>query len=126
MKSIFPHKNLKPNEETIQDALENTFPIWKQIENFTISNYNGISEWHFSGEKYGWSLRINDKKRVVVYLLPREKYFKIALVFGQKALDRIFESDIAETIISELRNSKRFAEGTGIRIAVKDPSCIDC
>ena len=100
-----------------------TFHIWQEIAAFTIQNYpQAVAEWHFSGEKFGWSYRINDHKRVLVYLLPRDGFFKVALVFGQKALDQIMASEISETIKTELENTKKYAEGKGIRIAVNDRS----
>ncbi len=82
-------------------------------------------EWKFSGEKFGWSYRINDAKRVIVYLLPRQHFFKIAFVFGNKATEKILESDVSEVIKNELRLAKVHAEGRGIRIDIRDDSDID-
>jgi len=58
-------------------------------------------------------------------LLPRDKYFKIALSFGQKAFDKIMSSSISDTIKLELSNAKAYAEGRGIRIEVKDNSILN-
>ena len=83
-----------------------------------------VEEWNYSGDKFGWSFRLKDKKRVLVYLLPRDKFFKVAFVFGQKATDAIFESPISENIKSEIRSAKVYAEGRGIRVDVKNKSVI--
>jgi len=56
--------------------------------------------------------------------LPREKFFKVALVFGQKATDKLLESNIAETIRTEIKAAKVYAEGRGIRIEVRDKSIL--
>jgi Protein of unknown function (DUF3788) len=123
MKSIFNDKSTVPTNPDLEGGLMETFHIWHEIAAFTIQNYpQAVAGWHFSGEKFGWSFRINDHKRVLVYLLPRDGFFKVALVFGQKALDQIFESDISQSIKTELENTKKYAEGKGIRIAVNDPS----
>lgn len=125
MKSIFMDKNLKPTVEDLKNGLGNTYPIWNAIEDFTRSNYaDATGDWNFSGDKFGWSYRIKDKKRVLVYLLPRDQFFKTAFVFGEKALDQIYESDISDKIKAELRNAKKYAEGKGIRIDVKDLSTL--
>lgn len=79
-----------------------------------------ISAWHFSGEKFGWSYRISDKKRVLIYLLPRDGFFKTAFVFGQKATDEIQKSTIDDTIKKELLAVKVYAEGRGIRLEVRN------
>jgi hypothetical protein len=82
MKSIFLDKNERPTAQNIRDALGETFDLWRQFIDFTKSLYpDAQEEWHFSGEKFGWSYRIKDKKRVILYLLPRDRFFKAALVF---------------------------------------------
>jgi len=90
-----------------------------------LSKYpTGLAEWNFPGKKYGWSYRIKYKRRAIIYLLPRDKYFKVAFVFGQKAFDTIMGSDICVEIKSELEQATKYAEGRGIRIEVKDDSLI--
>ena len=74
----------------------------------------------FQEKKYGYSYRIKDKKRAILYFLPRKDYFKVAFVFGQKATDIILESDIAPETKNELAQARKYAEGRGIRIDVKN------
>ena len=81
---------------------------------------DGKAEWNFPGKKYGWSYRIKDKKRAILYFLPLDHYFKVAFVFGQKAFDQIMESPISDRIKKELSEAPKYAEGRGIRIDVKD------
>ena len=57
-------------------------------------------------------------------MLPRDKYFKVAFVFGQKATDLILNSDITESIKTDLAQATKYAEGRGIRIEVNDDSKI--
>lgn len=123
MKSIFTSKNEMPTIDDLKKALGETFEIWKTFEEFTKENYpNANVEWRFSGEKFGWSFRIKDNKRVILYLLPRDQFFKSAFVFGQKATEQILESNISEVIKTELKAAKVYAEGRGIRIDVRDKS----
>ncbi len=123
MKSIFTDKNIEPAIDQLHQGLGESFHIWKHLQEFTVSQYpEAVGQWHFSGEKFGWSYRIKDKKRVLLYLLPRDQFFKAAFVFGQKAFDQIMESRISETIKTELKEAKKYAEGRGIRIEVKDTS----
>jgi hypothetical protein len=46
-------------------------------------------------------------------------------VFGQKAADEVFKSEVAAAIKTELESAKVYAEGRGIRIEVKDEKIID-
>jgi hypothetical protein len=119
--SIFTDKSKQPAKHDLIKALDKTFEIWQEIREYTLLKYpDAIEEWNYSGDKYGWSFRIKDKKRAILYLLPRDRYFKVAFVFGQKATYAIMESDIAAEIKSELQSAKVYAEGRGIRLAVMD------
>jgi hypothetical protein len=119
--SIFSDKNNIPNNNDLISALGNLYELWRAIALYVYSKYpKATEEWKFSGEKYGWNFRIKDKKRAIVYLLPRDKYFKIAFVFGQKAFDSILKSEVSNEIKKELEMAKVYAEGRGIRIDVKD------
>lgn len=121
MQSIFTDKTKQPTAKDLEKALGPTYPLWQSIAAFTHRAYPGAREnWNFPGAKYGWSFRISDKKRVLVYLLPRDCHFKAALVFGPKAYEAILDSDVADSIKEELRNTKIYAEGRGIRIDVKN------
>lgn len=116
----------EPSEEALRRALGATFTLWESLAEFTKKSYpKYIESWHFSGDKYGWNFRISDKKRVLLYLLPRDSFFKAAFVFGQKATDEILKSEINETIKNEIQATKAYAEGRGIRIDVKDASICD-
>lgn len=120
-KSIFTDKNSIPNNSDLIIALGNLHGLWQTIAMFVYSKYpKATEEWTFSGEKYGWNFRIKDKKRAIIYLLPRDKYFKVAFVFGQKAFDIILKSDVSGAIKKELEMAKAYAEGRGIRIDVKN------
>jgi len=124
-KSVFTVRNEVPDEKALKKVLENSYDLWISIVEYVKVRYPAaLCEWNYPGEKYGWSFRIKDKKRAIIYLLPREKYFKTAFVFGQKAADEIFQSRISETIKFELKEARQYAEGRGIRINIKDNTLI--
>lgn len=126
MQSIFTDKKKKPDEADLKEALDRTYAFWKTIAAFTTQCYpSATEEWNYSSEKYGWSYRISDKRRVLIYLLPRDKFFKTAFVFGQKATDDILKSDVSSSIKNELNAAKVYAEGRGIRLEVKDKTLIN-
>ena len=63
---------------------------------------------------------MKSNKRNIIYFLPREGYFKVAFVFGQKATDKVMESKVNDKIKAELGEAKVYAEGRGIRIDVNN------
>ena len=123
--SIFTNKEEKPNDDNLYAALGLTNHLWVIIIDFTLHKYPAaIKEWNYSGDKYGWSFRLKDKKRAIIYLLPRDGFFKAAFVFGQKATDQILDSQVSDDIKLEIQNAKVYAEGRGIRIEVKNESLL--
>ena len=123
--SIFMDKSIKPSDTDLKSALGKNYSFWCLISEYVYSQYsNSVSEWKYPGAKYGWSFRIKDKKRVIVYLLPRKGFFKAAFMFGQKASDEIIKSNVSNEIKEELRNARVYAEGRGIRIDVKSKVAI--
>lgn len=82
--SIFTDKSKVPNNKNLVNRLGESYALWQQIREFVYHQYpNGKEDWNFPGKKYVWSFRIKDKKRAIIYLLPRQNYFKVAFVFGQ-------------------------------------------
>lgn len=123
--SIFIDKTVKPTDKDLADRLDSKYKLWQRIHDLVLSKYpNGLAEWNYSGLKYGWSFRIKDKKRAIIYLLPRDQYFKVAFVFGDKAVSKIMESGISKDIKTEINQATKYAEGRGIRIDVKNDSVI--
>lgn len=121
MTSIFSDPNQVPDEFALQNALGETYKIWQQIFLYTLDLHGSAqSEWKYSGKKFGWSFRISDKKRVLVYLLPRAGFFRVAMIFGNKAYDYIQQSNISESIKLELSQATVNAEGRGIRLEIRD------
>jgi Protein of unknown function (DUF3788) len=115
--SYFMDLTTPPDNENLKIAIGNLFTDWMSIRDFTFEKYpTAIEEWHVSVKKYGWSYRIKDKKRAIIYLSPRTGYFIVTMVFGQKATDMIISSNISENTKTELMNSKVYIEGRVLRL----------
>ena len=123
--SIFMDKASIPTGEDLKLALGNKYAIWMEIRERVFLRYpEGKEEWNFPGKKYGWSFRIKDKKRAIIYLLPRKQEFIAAFVFGGKAFEAIKKSEVSPKIVSDLESAKVYAEGRGIRIPVPDRAAL--
>ena len=124
--SVFMDKARVPDNSDLERVLGDTYELWMEIRDRVLQVYPGGSEsWNFPGKKYGWSFRIRDKKRAIIYLLPREGAFMAAFVFGGKAFTAILESKVSDQIKTDLKNAKVYAEGRGIRIPVTDRAGLD-
>ena len=121
MTSIFIGKENKPTSIDLAAVLGRSYNLWQEMEAFVKAVYPAaITEWNFFNIKYGWNFRIKDKRRVIIYMQPQNKYFMASFVFGQKATDAIMKSGVSDPIKLELTNARVYAEGRGIRIAIKN------
>ena len=124
--SIFKDKKKLPGNDDLAEALGGSCELWRSLRDYVHLKFPAaFDEWSYSSEKNGWSFRIKDKKRAIVYLLPRGGFFKAAFVFGQKATDKIMASPVADAIKTELAAARVYAEGRGIRIDIRAGSVID-
>ena len=75
--------------------------------------------------KYGWSYRLQLKKRNIVYLGPRIGLFVAAFALGDKAVAAARESGLPARVLKMLAEAQRYAEGTALRIEVSKPEDLD-
>jgi hypothetical protein len=119
--SVFAEKSLIPDNTLLSEALGEMYNPWMEIREYVFEKYPGATEeWNFPGQKYGWSFRIKDKKRAIIYLLPRQSFFLVAFVYGEKATQAVLASDIAIEIKGIIEAAKVYAEGRGFRIEVRN------
>jgi hypothetical protein len=124
--SVFSDKALMPDDEILASAIGTNIAIWDEITEYVKSQYPAtICEWKYPGQKYGWSYRLKDKKRVIVYMLPREGSFMVALIFGEKGYKEVMGSDVNPEIQQMLCEAKAYAEGRGIRLEANSESVED-
>ncbi len=124
--SIFDDKSKKPDGNSLVEVLGKTGTFWESLKQHLKEEYGDvIEEWKFYGKKSGWILKVLLKKRNLFFLTPAEEYFKIAFVFGDKAVAVVEKSDLPKNIIDTLLNARKYMEGRGIRLDVKLPEDLD-
>ena len=118
--SIFSDKTKQPDEGDLSLALGDTFIFWNEIKSFVHQQYPAAAEeWKFPGSAYGWSFRLRDKKRVIVYLTPNDGYFTLAMVLGKDAADDALKSSIPAAMKAIIESAPVYAEGRGFRFEVR-------
>jgi hypothetical protein len=117
----FKEKERKPDDALVAEKLGPAFKYWTEIRKSAIDICGATrEEWKFYGAKYGWQLKTFLKKRNLFFLIPYDSFFKMVFIFGDKAVDAIENSDIGEELKNEIRNAKKYAEGRGLSIEVRD------
>jgi hypothetical protein len=115
--SAFDDKAHRPGAGDLERMLGKSAPLWAQVIAETSERHGPIvEEWSFAGAKYGWSLRLKQKKRVVLYLTPQAGGFQLGIVVGAKAAARAVVPARVRALLDE---APRYAEGIGIRFPVR-------
>jgi hypothetical protein len=121
MTRMFLDKLDKPNNEMLSRALGRSYKYWEQIQSTLKNQYGELTpEWKYYGAKSGWTLKMMLKKRSLFFFGPCDKYFRIAFVFGDKAVKAIEESDLSPALIEEVKGAKRYPEGRALRIEFRN------
>jgi len=122
---LFLEKSEEPKEPRIKEALGNSYKYLEELISFTEYNIGAVvKEWKYYG-KSGWSMKLLLKKRNLLFFSPYKGFFRIGMVFGDKAVKEIETSDLPADIINEITSARKYAEGRGIRIDVKDKKDLD-
>ena len=121
----FTEKENRPDDDSLAEKLGPAFEFWTRIKTAVPEICSPTTEeWKFYG-KYGWQMKTFLKKRNLFFLIPYESYFKVVFIFGDRAVDAIEKSDVEEGFKNEIRNAKKYGEGRGLAIEVRDGTHIE-
>ena len=124
--SIYTEKWVEPDDKMLTYDLAGTKSYLDSIAEFIESEYGDFKpEWKFYSQKSGWILKMFTKKRNVLFVIPCDKYFRVAFTLGGKEADLIFSSELPDFIKKELSEAKKYAEGRTIQIEVKTADDLD-
>lgn len=122
VQNAFAGQKTKPGEKAVAAALGPSLTLWKGLVAEMKHDLKiDTAEWHTGGVKYGWSLRLQLKKRNIVYLGPRQGWFMAAFALGDRAVAAALASELPADVLQNIAGSKRYAEGTAVRIEVRTP-----
>ena len=121
--NVFAGQAKQPTEAQLVAALGDCYELWQQlITDLKDEVAIDTAEWHTSSVKLGWSLRLQAKKRNIVYLGPRDGWFLASFALGDKAIAAARKSGLDPAVLRLIAESKRYPEGTAVRIEVRSES----
>jgi hypothetical protein len=124
--SIYSEKLVEPDDKMLTFDLAETKSYLDKIAEFIESEYGDYKpEWKFYNKKSGWILKMFTKKRNILFVVPCDKFFRIAFTFGDKASDLILYSKLPDSIKTDLFETKKYAEGRTIQIEVRTENDLD-
>ena len=117
--NAFIGKAKLPTIEEVAAVLGPTAAVWKELIDWLAEQNVVDQEWKSYSPKAGWSVRLKVKKRNIVYLSPCAGCFRVAFIFGDKAMAAARQANLSKSTLKLLGEAPRYPEGTGLRLLVK-------
>ncbi len=114
-------KSKMPDNQMLAEVMGKSFNLWMKLKQQLENKYGIlIKEWKFYGQKLGWTFKLLLKKRNLFFFKPCKNFFRLTFVFGDKAVNEILSSDFPDFIKTELKNARKYVEGRGLTLEVKN------
>lgn len=118
--SALDDKAKRPDGQDLAGVLGRSKARWDELVAHVAAEYEPVTkDWAYSGAKYGWSLRLRRKKRTILYLIPSQRHFLCAFVFGGKATELARKSALPGDAMTTINKARVYAEGRGFRLPVR-------
>jgi len=119
--SAFDDRSKEPRAVDLKSTLGRSSAHWDSLIAYIAAEYAPLDKtWSFAGAKWGWSLRLKQKKRTVLYMTPCNRHFLVGFALGEKAVKAAHARPLPDSILTVIDEAKRYAEGRGVRVEVKN------
>ena len=117
----FDEQAKPPRAGDLERTLRGAEAHWDGLIAFLATEYAPLEEtWNFAGANWGWSLRLKQKKRTVLYMTPCKGLFLVGFALGEKAVKAAHDSPLPDSILAVIDEAKKYAEGRAVRIEIKN------
>lgn len=117
--SAFGEKDRRPTSADLRAALGRAHGAWTALLDALADRIDSMTTaWGFAGARYGWSLRVYHRDRVLVYLTPQRGRALVSFALGGKAVRAARAAKLPPSILAMIDAAPRYAEGTGVRFPV--------
>jgi hypothetical protein len=118
--NAFLGKATQPTDGELTAALGSKTKLWEEFVQW-MADKEGVAGQEWKGicaHKYGWSLRLKQKSRNIVYLGPGNGCFMVSFVLNDKALAAAKAAHLPQAVADALAAAPRYPEGNGLRLVV--------
>jgi hypothetical protein len=124
--SAFDDKSQEPQAAELQKTLGRSGARWDELVAHIEAEFAPLTiSWGFAGAKWGWSLRLKQKERTVLYMTPRDRHFLVGFALGEKAVKAAHTVPLDESVLALIDEAPKYAEGRGVRVEVRTKKDIE-
>ncbi len=123
--SCFSNPTKPPTDEDLTSNLGPVYPLWMDLRTYLADRCGTVEiEWTYYGKKIGWLAKHMVKQRNYFFMLPLKDGLRIAMTFGEKAIEEIEKRGLPQKLIAQLEKSRKYAEGRTVQIPIEKQA--DC
>ena len=124
--SAFDDKSKEPQPVDLKSTLGRSSAHWDGLIDYIAAELAPLEKtWSFAGAKWGWSLRLKQKKRTILYMTPCNRHFLVGFALGEKAVKAANAYPLPDPILSVIDEAKKYAEGRAVRVEVKNKNDLE-
>lgn len=123
-RNAFLGRPTMPSPTDLNAALGPAAPLWSELIAEVTADLGPLTpEWKgVYPNKYGWTLRLKQKSRNILYLSPCAGSFRVAFILSGRALEAAKQAHLPHNVARALETAPHYPEGTGLRLEVKRPA----
>ena len=119
-------KPAPPDAAALAELLGPAGALWTQLTDAIRTNHTPVTErWVYGGRKYGWSCRLERRKKGIVYLMPDAGHIRVGLALSDAARDVVLAGNLPATIREPLATATKAIEGWPVRMIVRTPTDVE-
>ncbi len=108
-----------PDPVALRQALGRAAVAWDGLVAGVAAAHPPVTQvWRFAGGRTGWSLRLVQRDRILLYLVPQAGVCLAGIVLGDHAMQLALGLELPAAFRQLLATATRHAEGHGLRIPV--------
>lgn len=116
----FSDKSREPNDQDLAQVLGKAYGPWVRLLAILAEQIEPMTQvWTYAGARYGWSLRVRHKDRVIVYMMPQDGQFLASFALGEKAVAAARAARLPAAVLIAIDAAPKYAEGRGVRLEVR-------
>jgi hypothetical protein len=110
-----------PTDAAVTAALGDAYPSYKAILDLAGAFYR---DWTYA-RTGGWMLKIHDRKKALLYLIPLHDGFRISLAIREEERDAFMADDTLADLRDRIESAKKFPEGFGLQFDVTGADALE-
>lgn len=113
----FIDRNRLPTDQGIREALGKAGAYYTDFESMS---EDCTKEWKYHNRRYGWTLKVSRRKKPIYWITILHRHFLLGCHLQPEEKEASLALDLVEGTRRNIEGAKKFPEGFGIELTIKD------